>query len=399
MKIVIVNSFDTHGGASIAANRLHRYLLESNVDSTMVVAYKSLKDPEILGSNSYFQKLLMVCRTYLDSVFIRFYTKRNKQIFSVGIIGSSSIVDKINKLNPDIVHLHWITAGMISIIDLSKLKGKVVWSLHDMWAFTGGCHYNNECLNYKNECNKCPILGSQRYSDLSFYNFKLKQKFYPDSLRFIGLSKWITEEAKHSKLLAKYNIINLPNPIDCGLFKPKDLEKIVLNRKKRILFGAQDNREFRKGFHLLNKAIVNLSTDDFEFCIMGSNNSHADDNRFTYLGVVSKEVDLVEIYCGVDLVVIPSIQENFSNMILESLSCGVPVVAFDIGGNSDMIRHKFNGYLAEPFSTDDLLNGILWCIDNKNYLNNNSRKFVLDNFDKSKVIKDYLDFYESFLNA
>lgn len=399
MKIVIVNSFDIHGGASIAANRLHRYLLDSNVDSTMIVAYKNSEMPTILGSTNIFQKMFVWGRTYLDSIFIRFYFGRKQQIFSTGLVGSLSIVNKINKLNPDVVHLHWITAGMISVLDLKKIKGKIVWSMHDMWSFTGGCHYNNGCLNYLTECNKCPVLGSGMHFDLSLLAFKLKDKYYPQSINFIGLSKWITSEAKQSKLLSNHKIINLPNPIDCDLFKPAETLKLgTTTRKKKILFGAQDSSEIRKGFHLLNQSIKYLMKDDFEFFVLGSNNFQTNTNGFIYLGSILNENDLVDIYRQVDLVILPSIQENFSNMILESLACGVPVVAFDIGGNGDLIKHKFNGFLVQPFSPQGISEGILWCFENLEYLSFNSRNYVLDNFEKTKIVRSYMAFYRSLLN-
>lgn len=397
MKVVIVNTFDTHGGASIAANRLHRYFLESNIDSTMIVSYKKSTYPNVLGTTNYLQSLKAIARTYLDTIFNRFYFRRTHEIYSLGIVGSSALVNKINNLKPDIVHLHWITAGTISVLDLSKIKGKIVWSMHDMWSFTGGCHYNNECLNYLLECNKCPILGSQRRHDLSLLSFNIKKKFYPDKLSFIGLSMWITNEAKKSKLLANHKIVNLPNPIDCDLFSPPEKPKIR-TAKKKILFGAQNNSEYRKGFHLLREAINLLKSDEIEFCILGSNSIDDRSNEFTYLGNITNEIDLVKVYSQMDLVVVPSIQENFSNMILESLACGIPVVAFNIGGNCDLIKHKFNGFLAQPFSPKDLRDGIIWSLDNVLELSTNSRNFVLENFEKTKVVQQYLDFYESSAN-
>ena len=160
MKILIVNTSDIQGGAARAAYRLHQALLTEGVDSQMLVQSQSSDDFTVIGPQTKVQKALGKLRPTLDSLPVHRYKDRTKTLFSPSWLPFSSIVERINSINPDVVHLHWIAGGMIRIEDLPKIKAPIVWSLHDMWAFTGGCHYDEECGAYQKQCGTCPVLGS-----------------------------------------------------------------------------------------------------------------------------------------------------------------------------------------------------------------------------------------------
>jgi glycosyltransferase involved in cell wall biosynthesis len=282
----------------------------------------------------------------------------------------------IKEINPDIVHLHWINGGMIKIEDLAKIDKPIVWSLHDMWAFTGGCHYDEECGRYKEKCVKCKVLGSEKENDLSKKVFKRKEKNYKNlDLTVVGLSKWLNECSKESTLLKDKKHVNLPNPIDTNIFKPFDKEKSrelwnLPKDKKLVLFGAMNpTGDPRKGFKELSEALKLLEIKDVEFVVFGSSapkNPPKFKFKTHYVGRLNDDIGLVTLYSAVDVMIVPSLQENLSNAIMESLSCATPVVAFDIGGNSDMIEHKKTGYLVKPFEAQDLANGIEWVLNLKN---------------------------------
>lgn len=174
MKILIVNTSDIDGGAARAAYRLHKALITQGIDSQMLVQSKSSDDYRVVGENHKIRRILNKLRPFLDSIPIRFYKNRTKTLFSSSWLTFSSIVDKINEINPDIVHLHWICNGMIKIEDIARIKAPIVWSLHDMWAFTGGCHYDEECGRYEQECGNCKVLGSNKDNDLSKNVFKME---------------------------------------------------------------------------------------------------------------------------------------------------------------------------------------------------------------------------------
>jgi len=411
MKVLIVSTFDIQGGAARAAYRLHKSLLVQDIDSQMLVQNKSGDDFTIIvedkKSIKYFNKL----RPIIDSLPVRFYKNRLKTLFSSSWVGFSNIVDKINKIDPDIVHLHWICGGMIKIEDIARIKAPIVWSLHDMWAFTGGCHYDEGCGDYKNSCGNCKVLGSNKEKDLSRKVFKRKQKTYSQkqNMTIIGLSHWLQVVAKGSSLFNTKKVINLPNPIDTAIFKPFDREKArelwnLPKDKKLILFGAMSaTSDSRKGFDELSEAMHKLTDRNVEFVVFGSSEPKVSQNfgfNTHYLGQLHDVASLVTLYSAVDVMIVPSLQENLSNAIMESLSCGTPVVCFNIGGNSDMVIHKENGYLAEPFNTTDLANGIEWVLNTPNYkdLCKNAREKVVKEFDSKIVAKKYIALYNSILS-
>jgi hypothetical protein len=162
MKVLIVNNSDILGGASKAAYRLHKSLLNNGIDSKMLVQFKSSNDPSVLCLDTRIQKILLKILLRLDNLLVRLYRKRKKVIFSPSLIGSRKIIDKINELKPDIVHFHWINNGMLKVSDLPLIKAPLIFTLHDMWLFTGGCHYSSSCNYYQIECGECPHLGSNR---------------------------------------------------------------------------------------------------------------------------------------------------------------------------------------------------------------------------------------------
>ena len=149
MKVLIVNTSDIEGGAARAAYRLHKALLTEGVDSQMLVQSKSSDDFTVLGPQTKFQKAMGKLRPTLDSIPVRRYPERTKTLFSPSWVPFAGLVDKINAINPDVVHLHWIAGGMMRIEDLAKINAPIVWSLHDNWAFTGGCHIMWECERYQ----------------------------------------------------------------------------------------------------------------------------------------------------------------------------------------------------------------------------------------------------------
>lgn len=257
MKILIVNTSDILGGAARAAYRLHQSLLAQGVESEMLVQRKSSDDFSVIPfAESKIDKGMALLRPTLDAIPLQFYKEKTKTLFSPAWLGFSSIVDKINEINPDIVHLHWINGGMLKVEELSKIKAPIVWSLHDMWAFTGGCHYDEECGAFIDECGKCKVLGSSKEKDLSCKVFARKQKTFDTiaNMTIVGLSKWLSDAAKSSTLLKNKKHINLPNLIDTQNFKP--FEKVKARKlwnlpkeKKLVLFGAMGaTSDPRKGF-------------------------------------------------------------------------------------------------------------------------------------------------------
>ncbi len=408
MKILIVNTYDIDGGAGRAASRLHRSLLSEGIDSQMLVIYKCSDDFTIRHFAQNFGKIKNRLRELQFKFLnrIKNYPKKTKTYYSASFLGFSNIVDTINEINPDIVHLHWICNEMIKIEDLAKIHAPIVWSLHDMWPFTGGCHYDEECGRYVDSCGSCKVLGSEIGNDLSKIVFDRKQKTYAkiNNMTIVGLSHWLSSCAQNSSLFKDNKIVTIPNPIDSDKFKPldksfsRDAFSLPIDRKL-IMFGAIGaTSDPRKGFQILQEAINKIPESNIELVVFGSSKPETPPKlkfKTHYLGQFDDDISLQTLYSACDVLVVPSLQENLSNTIMESLSCGTPVVGFSIGGNVDMIEHKKNGYIANAFDTADLANGIQWILNNDAYVTlcENARVKVLAEFDSFVVSKRYIQLY------
>lgn len=410
MKILLVNSSDINGGAARAAYRLHQALLTEGIESRMLVQSKFSDSYTILRPESKIQRGLAKYRPLLDSIPVRFYKNRSQTLFSPSWLPFSGMVKRINTINPDIVHLHWITHGMLRIEDIAKIKAPIVWSLHDNWAFTGGCHIMWECSRYKNSCGVCPRLGSTQENDLSRKTFKRKQKSFAklSNLTIVGLSRWLANCAKDSYLFRKNSVINLPNPIDTTIFSP--VEQSVARRllhlpqnKKLVLFGAlYALSDINKGYSKLCTALANLERNDIELVVFGSSQPKIPQKfkqKVHYLGHLHDDISLRILYSAADVMVVPSKQEAFGQTASESMACGTPVVAFGSTGLLDIIDHQINGYLAQPFNAADLAKGIEWILNSSNYeaLSRNARNLVVHKFDSEVVANKYIELYQNIL--
>lgn len=410
MKVLHVNTSDANGGAARAAHRLHQALLNENIDSKMLVQKKTSDDHTVIAPTSKFEKGINLFRPTLDNLPLKQYRHRSHSLFSPAWLPFSQIPKKIVQINPDIVHLHWIAGAMMSVKDLARIDKPIVWSLHDMWAFTGGEHIDEGQQHYLDRCGNSKVLKSYKDKDLSRKGWQRKRKVYTQiqDMSIVGLSDWMHQAAKSSSLLEDKNHIHLPNPIDTTAFAPFDkldarhLFNLPID-KKLILFGAMNaTSDPNKGFQHIFLALQASSLENTELVIFGSRQPTIPlsfKQPVHYLGQLHDDVSLRVLYNAADVMVVPSLQENLSNTIMESLACGTPVAAFDIGGNSDMIEHRNNGYLAQPFDTDDLAKGIEWVLNAPNYqqLCDNARDKVLTHFDSHLVAKQYIALYKEIL--
>lgn len=411
MKILIVNTSDIQGGAARAAYRLHQSLLEQDIDSQMLVQNKSSDDYRALAvSQTKLQKVISKLRPHIDSIPVKFYKNRTKTAFSPANIPFSNIVDRINEINPDIVNLQWICGGLIKIEDLLKIKAPIIWTLHDMWAFTGGCHYDENCFGYEKTCGNCPVLGSNKVNDLSKKIFNRKQKIFNQlkDMRIVNVSNWLTNCTKKSTLLGNHKSMTIPNPLNTNKYKIYDKNETrrlwnLPKNKKLVLFGAiGGSKDFRKGYKELKESLYKLKIKDIEFVVFGSSEPEESENlgfKTHYFGHLHDDVSLITLYNSVDVMIVPSLQEAFGQTASEAMSCGVPVVAFGATGLLDIVEHKVNGYLATPFDTDDLAQGIEWILNNKEYskLTINARNKIVNEFDNAVVAKQYIKLYNDVL--
>ena len=410
MKILHVNTSDNNGGAARAAYRLHRALLAENIDSKMLVQKKTSDDDTVIAPTSKLEKGINLLRPTLDSLPVKRYKNRTQTLFSLAWLPFSQIPKKIAQINPDIVHLHWIAGAMMSVQDIAKIDKPIIWSLHDMWAFTGGEHYDEDQQHYLEKCGDSKVLNSNKDKDLSRKGWERKRKVYAqiEDMTIVGLSDWIHQAAKSSSLLEDKNHIQLANPINTNTFAPFD--KVEARRllnlpldKKLILFGAMNaTSDPRKGFNYLFEALKNPMLESTELVIFGSSQSATPlgfKQPVHYLGQLHDDVSLRVLYSAADVMVVPSLQESFGQTATESMACGTPVVSFNTTGLKNIINNKINGYLAQPFDTEDLAYGIEWVLKAANYqqLCDNARDKVLTHFDSQIVAKRYIALYKEIL--
>jgi glycosyltransferase involved in cell wall biosynthesis len=407
MKILTVNSSDLDGGAARAAYRLHQGLLRIGLDSRMLVQSRTSDDHRVQGPNSAVEKAMSRIRPSLDLYPVKRYPNYGRKMFSPAWLPFGGLVDRINASDADVVHLHWITAGMFRLEELDRINKPMVWSLHDMWAYTGGCHYDEECGRWRSTCGSCPVLGSTKENDLSRKVFQRKLKTYArlkGRLTIVGLSAWMAECAQEATLTKHLSVVQLPNPIDTTVFKPVDrrLAKEILGLptdKPLVLFGAVNaTADPRKGFVHLSDALRSLPSGSVELAVFGASRPQQVPDLghpIHYLGRLHDDAALCLLYNAADVTVVPSLQENLSNTIVESLACGTPVVAFGIGGNKDMVDHGVNGALAPAFDASALADGIGWVIDSSraDEVRTNARRIALERFELVRASERYRELY------
>jgi glycosyltransferase involved in cell wall biosynthesis len=315
---------------------------------------------------------------------------------------------------PDIVHLFWVSAGFLRIETLKNIKQPIVWTLHDMWPFTGGCHYDDECGKFRQSCGNCPVLKSEAERDLSRRIWERKRKSWQGvPIVVVATSHWLADMARSSSIFGDQRIEVIPNGIDTEVYKPVDKSAARaaynLPQDKHLIlfsaFGATSDK--RKGSQFLVQALEKLSQLGWgaktELVIIGATKPENPPDlgmNVHYMGQLHDEISQILLYSAADVVVAPSMQENLSNTVMESLSCGTPVVAFNIGGMPDMIDHQINGYLATPFEPKDLADGMMWVLENasrRNMLSQRARETVLERYALHAVVLRYSELYQSLL--
>jgi glycosyltransferase involved in cell wall biosynthesis len=416
MKALLVSTFDLYGGAARAAYRLHQGLRSIDVDAQMLVQIKQSDSTHIVGGKADLAtaQIRYGVKALLNQLPVKLYPQRSGSLFSPQWL-YDDVVKKVNSINPDIVNLHWTSGGYLQIESTTKIKQPVIWTLHDMWAFTGGCHYNQECNRYQAACGSCPQLGSAKDADLSRRIWQRKAKAWKNHhFIIVALSRWMAASIKDSSLLKNAQIEVIPNGLDTNRYRPFDskLARNILGlpeHKKLLLTSSLDAlSEKRKGAHLLLAALQELQRtvwrDNLELVVLGSSNSEQPINlgfRVHYLGILHDDHSIALAYSAANVFVAPSLQDNLPNTIMESLACSTPCVAFNIGGMPDMIEHCKNGYLAKPYQIDDLAQGIVWVLENQERQKNlahRARQKVEQEFSQEIQAHRYESLFRTVLN-
>lgn len=408
MNILHLVSGRLNGGAAKGAYWLHKGLIEEGVNSRILCNSRETynEDTVFTINNSATDWIKNAALKRIDKLPAKLYLNRENTLFSTGICGFD-ITDHELYNSADLIHLHWIN-GLVKLKDLPKFQKPMVWTIRDMWPFTGGCHYSMGCEKYKFNCGECPQLGSSTKNDLSKYVFNKKKLHIPKNITAVGISPWISQELNKSTLFKDKVVKTIFNNIDCNDFYPfeKQMARQKLNidtSKKIILVGAQNPNSFYKGFQKFIESMKCLNKEEYLVLFFGRlDESLLGRLEFEYksFGFISDIKILRLIYSAADVFIAPSLMEAFGKTIAEAMACGTPVVCFDATGPKDMVSHKKDGYKAKPFESNDLAEGISWTLEDKNRrtrLSEQARKSAVEKFHLEKIAKNYIQLYDSIL--
>lgn len=420
MKIVHLSSVDVMGGAARSAYRLHQGLQRIGWSSTMFVMDKTCPDQTIVRFDRPHGLVARVKGCMRREVIARDFAqyRASRPLWCEAFSDDrsrfqSTMLAQIPQC--DVVNLHWV-AGMLDYTTFFPQRtpvSPVVWTLHDMNAFTGGCHYDDQCGRFMKSCGFCPQLGSTSEQDLSRAVWERKNQALTacknGRLRIVTPSRWLAEEAQKSTLLSGMRVDVIPYGLDLDVFAPRDKaysrDLLSIPQEARVVFflaDVVDNR--RKGFSLLLEALPHCakSVDKLLLVSLGQKPSQAD-GRIPWLHLDSIHDDrlLSAVYSAADLFVLPSLQDNLANTVLEAMACGVPVVSFNSGGTPEMVRPGITGQLVPAFDVSALAATIVEMMNAPEYrkiLSENCRRVALDEYPLQLQAQRYAELYKSLVS-
>ena len=380
LKVIHLTNGDLSGGAGIGAYLTHKGLLELSIDSHLLCSHRPsipLHNVESLVKSPLDNFIFSLRARLLGKGNLRFNGQR-VSMFSAGFLGSAAYRHPLVK-SADIVHLHWVNGAFLSTSSIAKLGKPIVWTLRDMWPFTGGCHYSFDCDHFSQTCGKCPLFGGKFQYDRTYWQQRNKAKTYAKipSLHPVGISPWMAEQAQRSTLFRSRTVRSIWNGVNLSDFQQIDKgiarEQLGLAANRPYLcFGAVNLEYSYKGYQYMESALGQLRSrwDESKqgplpaLLVFGRGGESLVKNfpGSRHFGFVSDNGILNQIYAASNAFLMPSRQEAFGKTIVEALASGTPVVCFDYSGPRDMIEHQVDGYKARPFDTADFAHGIDWCL-------------------------------------
>lgn len=412
MNILHISTSDLAHGAGLAAYHLHSALNQIGQTSKMLVALKLSDEPQIYSLKSspknFREKLIHRGQSFLESSLNQFAPQ------SIYASISSDLTDHPLVKEADIINLHnlhWHSNNfsLFLLKNLSKSK-PIVWTFHDMWAFTGHCIYSLDCERWQVGCGKCPDLAMtiSLKLDTTALLFKIKKYLYQRSnFTIITPSEWLKKIAALSPLLENRKIVCINNGINQDLYQaiPKSQARQALGIPENVpvvLFGSAHWSAAFKGYAYFEKALLKIKDELPDVYLLGFGNgqfSESLEKQFKSLafGYINHGKIKSLIYSAADLFIFPTMAEAFGNVAIESMICGTPIVGFKTGGVADTVVHLETGYLAEPGNVEDLAQGILTLLNNAQLRENlakNGIERVKNNFTSLIQAQHYLKIYQ-----
>jgi len=401
MKIGLFNYSDSSGGAARAVKRMQKSLINEGLDTTLYVSEKNTLDNFVKRSPYLSDRIFSNIKPRIVSGILKILNLNSSSYNSLSIL-PSNWPKFINSSEIDIVHLNWINGEMMSIEDIAKISKPIVWTFHDMWPFQGSTHLSDIKIIKRNKL--------QKLIDVDKWTYKRKQKNWVRPFQIVSPSNWLTDCVRKSNLMHNWPVVTIPHSINTEFWKPeenKTAKKLlgIDENKLVILFGADGGtKSSNKGFDLLLDALrkIKFPLENLLLCIFGEDSKINKSLEIPIInfGKINDDQKLRLIYCASDICVVPSRQESFCQVALEAQSCGIPVLAFSVGGLKDIVDHNNTGYLINPFDTNSLafyLDKFLINTKKNLHMKINSRKRVENLFSMSSVAKQYVSVYKKIL--
>ncbi|MDO8307756.1 MAG: glycosyltransferase [Actinomycetota bacterium] len=405
-RVLHLSTYDTNGGAARAAYALHRAMVDSGIESRLLVGRSGTGDPTVHQvSQPRFR-----AASELDRVTWRLQRSANDAWRSPARFGALS-ADWINASGADIVNLHWVTDGFLSVREIGRITKPIVWSLVDMWPFSGTEHYGADTADarwragYTRE-NRSP---GDSGIDLDRLTWERKSRMWTRPMHVVAASTWMHDRVEASALFQGWPVTRIPHVIDSTAFQPADQRQarsrlaLPAHRPVVLFMSSGGITDDRKGWDLLRGALphVQEAYPDLLVAVAGPaapDSTSAAGMPIVWLGHVAGDAALRETYAAADVVAVPSREDNMPLVAMEAQTSGRPVVAFRIGGLPDIVEHGVTGYLASPFDLDDMATGLQWSLEDSRgdrRWSTASRARAVRTWSPETVVAGYLALYDS----
>lgn len=411
-RVLHLSTYDANGGAGRAAYALHRAMVNHGIPSHMHVARKATNDPTVTEGDR--RRFLLASEA--DRALWKLQRSPNTNWRSPARFGSLT-ADQINRSSANIVNLHWVTDGFLSIETIGKIEKPIVWSMYDMWPFTGTEHYVNETpdARWRTGYTTANRPADESGLDLDRWTFTRKQRFWPPQdlpIHMVPASSWLERATTSSALMHGWPVTRIPHIVDLDVFAPMSKEEArarlrLPQRVPMILFLASAGIvDHRKGWDLLEQALPQVAAQHSELHVAIAGPATPDyraptGTTITWLGRLDGNDALRLAYCAADVLAVPSREDNLPLTAMEAQSCGRPVVAFNLGGLPDIIEHLATGYVAIPGDTADLTDGLTSMLHDAhtgNEMGEHARVRAESKWSITVVMDRYEATYESALN-
>ena len=409
LKVLHLSTYDANGGAARAAYALHRAMLSQSLDSRMLVARKGSTDPTVTpGNENRFRVASELDRRLWRLQRSPVETWRSPARFT------SLTAGQINRSGADIVNLHWVTDGFLSIEEIGKIEKPVVWSMYDMWPFTGTEHYGTDTADarWRTGYTKANRPSNEHGVDLDRWTYERKRRHWPPNgvpIHMIPASSWLEQATRSSALMGDWPIARIPHVVDTDVFAPMNQREarqhlgLPQDRPTIVFLASAGVGDRRKGWDLLEQAMPEVAKQhpNLQIVVVGPvpdevarmRAEQATQATIHWHGSVSTSEQLRTLYSAADVTAVPSREDNMPLTAMEAQSCGCPVVGFEIGGLPDIVEHNVTGYLAKPEDTDDLSEGLNQALDAE--MRQAARSRALQTWSPSTVVPAYASIYDA----